>query len=191
RHFLPAVDAHAAHDAGQRRFGDSLGFVDVLAGADGVDQVRVLLDVGDDVGLVAFVAVKRFAADDPLVGKRDALGADDALANAVLGAVHLPAHALDDGAVGVFEFDGFVVVDVAVDFARAGLPAADPVSADRRAVERPVHDVDVVDVLLKDLVAAKPGEIVPVADLPLQIGPPLLTRLEPGAELVPVALPGE
>ena len=52
--------------------------------------------------------------------------------------------------------------------AGADLPAAHADRAHRVPVDRPVDDVDVVDVLLDDVVARQPGEVQPVADLPLE-----------------------
>ena len=51
--------------------------------------------------------------------------------------------------------------------------------------EHPVRDVDVVDVLLDDVIAGEPGEVEPVADLPLRVGPLGLARARPEAALVP------
>ena len=60
-----------------------------------------------------------------------------------------------------------------------------PTRLDRVRVHRPVDDVDVVDVLLDDVVAAEPGEVVPVAHLPLDVGPLRLavrgSRARPGS----------
>ena len=58
----------------------------------------------------------------------------------------------------------------AVLLAGADLPAAHALGLDRVSLLDPVADVDVVDVLLADMVAAEPGEEVPVADLVLQLG---------------------
>src|ERR1700686_2581580 len=52
--------------------------------------------------------------------------------------------------------------------------------------ESPVHDVEVVDVLLADMVAGKPGEVEPVADLPFDVGHVAAFTM-PESPLVPVA----
>ena len=53
---------------------------------------------------------------------------------------------------------------------------------------RPVDDVDVVDVLLDDVVAREPGEVEPVAALPLHLAHAGRALLHPQVALVPVAL---
>ena len=53
--------------------------------------------------------------------------------------------------------------------ARCGRPCRRPSTGWR--LDGPVDHVDVVDVLLDDVVAAEPGEVVPVAHLVLQVGP--------------------
>ena len=58
--------------------------------------------------------------------------------------------------------------------------------ADRVGVLDPVADVDVVDVLLDDVVAAEPVEVVPVAHLVLHLGHLLLALAHPDALGVPV-----
>ena len=50
----------------------------------------------------------------------------------------------------------------------------------------PVHDVEIVDVLLDDVIAGEPGEVVPVADLPLDVAPPRLAVDDPDFAAVPV-----
>ena len=45
--------------------------------------------------------------------------------------------------------------------------------------EGPAGDVEVVDVLLDDVVAAEPEEVVPVADLVLGVAPARLRACEP------------
>src|SRR6266700_2231022 len=49
---LAAVGAHAAHDRGEDRIGDALGFVERLARANALEQIRVLLHVWVDLELL-------------------------------------------------------------------------------------------------------------------------------------------
>src|SRR5262249_21202018 len=58
---------------------------------------------------------------------------------------------------------------------------------DRRMADGPVHDVEVVDVLLDDMVAAQPGEVVPVPKLVDHVAPIRLSLVSPDSALVPVA----
>ena len=54
--------------------------------------------------------------------------------------------------------------------------------------EGPAGDVEVVDVLLDDVVAAEPDEVEPVADLLLDVGPAGLALVGPDGALIPVDL---
>src|SRR5262249_13198331 len=55
----------------------------------------------------------------------------------------------------------------------------------------PAHDVEVVDVLLDDVVAAQPGVAVPVVDLESDVAHAGLAVALPQDALVPVAAPGD
>ena len=59
-----------------------------------------------------------------------------------------------------------MVPDVA---APADLPAAHAHALDRVSLQRPVHNIDIVNVLLDDMVAANPAEIIPAANLPFHV----------------------
>ena len=65
-----------------------------------------------------------------------------------------------------------MIVYVAVEFlARAPGRAAGGNHFHRMGAHHPVHEIDVVEVLFDDLVAADPDERVPVAELPLHVAP--------------------
>ena len=83
---------------------------------------------------------------------------------------NLPALAEHLGAIGIGVFDRMVVEDVAVFLAGANLAAAHALGFDGVAVLDPIANVEVVDVLLADVVAAEPGEEIPIADLVFQLG---------------------
>ena len=79
-------------------------------------------------------------------------------------------HWLQTGrAVRVFEFDGVMVEDFAVVRAFAGFGAV-AAGADRVTAFEPVDDVEIVDVLFDDVVAADPDEVIPVAHLVFHFG---------------------
>ena len=124
----------------------------------------------------------------------------------------MPAEAQAPGAVGVLEFGEDVIPDVAVILFPTFLAAVVQLPADvlgridlafivgspaspthggelnRRAVEAPVHNIDVVNVLLANLVARNPIKVVPVIALPFQFAHAFLITPEPDAAAVPVAL---
>src|SRR5262249_40403322 len=68
------------------------------------------------------------------------------------------------------------------------LPAAHANGPNRVCSERPARDVQVVNVLLDDVIAAQPEEMVPVANLVLCIRPAGLALVGPDRTLVPVDL---
>ena len=80
---------------------------------------------------------------------------------------------------------GELVVDREVVVALAALGLADHLAAahadgpDRMGAQRPAGDVEVVHVLLDDVVAAEPEEVVPVADLVLGVAPARLAACAP------------
>ena len=110
-----------------------------------------------------------------------ALGAVGVLGEGFPAARNMAAVAERLQAVGIGELDGVVVVDFAHVLAHADLPAAHALGLDGMALGDPVADVDVVHVLLDDVVAAEPGEIVPVADLVLHFRLARLAGADPHA----------
>ena len=188
---LAGVGGHAAHDGGQVALGGGLQLVVGLALADRGDEVDVLLDVRVDVlgALVAPGRVLAPGAQRPLgVGQVDpALGADHVLADVVVAAGDLAGHRQHLHAARVLEVDREVVVDVAEGRIDPLLAAAHAHRRHRRLADGPLEHVDVVDVLLDDVVARQPGEVQPVADLPLGVGPGRLPGLEPQVPLQPEA----
>ena len=126
-------------------------------------DVRVSLGPGGDLLAVGQV--------DARLGVDLGLGADEGLRHVALRPVDVPAEALDDHPVRVLVLEGEVVPDVpdllrVAD--RAGGPPAHPARLDRVGLHGPVGDVQVVDVLLDDVVAAQPQEVVPVVELVLR-----------------------
>ena len=128
--------------------------------------------------MLLLVGIARFAAELPLVGAGDLpaqfesplvpWACSETLLQAVGDVAALAEHLR---AVGVGELDGVVVEDLAEVLAPiADLAAAHAVGLDRMGVLDPVADVEVVDVLLADVVAAEPDEVVPVAHLVLHFG---------------------
>ena len=98
----------------------------------------------------------------------------------------MTALAQERGAIGIGVFEGVVVEDFAVFFLGADLATAHAMSLNRVGVLHPIGDVQVVDVLLGDVIAAQPVEVVPIAHLELELGLPFLARVNPNATVVPV-----
>jgi len=139
------------------------------------------------VGILGVVVLEQrvaIARDDQPGARRRAVGAVERLRHAVHAAGDVAALAEHAGAALVLELDEVVVEDLAVILARAHQPAALALGADRVAAQHPVADVDVVDVLLHDVVAAQPIEVVPVPHLVLHF-----RELSPGRFLQRCAVP--
>ncbi|MEY3546771.1 MAG: hypothetical protein RLZZ313_1132 [Verrucomicrobiota bacterium] len=115
-----------------------------------------------------------------------ALGADTLFGNVAVGTADVTALAQERGAIGIGVFEGVMVEDFAVFFLGADLAAAHAMSLDRVGVLHPIGDVQVVDVLLGDVIAAQPVEVVPIAHLELEFGLPFFARVDPDATVVPV-----
>ena len=130
------------------------------------------------------------ARDRVLVHLAETLRAAEGFRNVVLAAGNLPAITRHVDAVRVLVVDREVVVDVAVDRIGAHLAAAQADRARGMSAERPIDRVQVVHVLLDDVIATQPGEVIPVAQLPLHVAPTRLLRVHPDGTLVPVAAGG-
>jgi len=116
----------------------------------------------------------------------EALGTHALFGHVAVGAADVAALAQQRGAVGVGVLDSVVVEDLAVFLLGTDLTAAHAVGLHRVGVLDPVGDVEVVDVLLGDVVAAQPVEVVPVAHLVLEFGLAVLARVDPDAAVIPV-----
>src|SRR5262249_25310499 len=140
------------------------------------------------------------AVDGVGVGLAGSLGADQRFGNAgdagevPVAIANLPAHAQHVYALGVFVFDGEEVVDVAIDvWVVAGAQsAAHPQGPGRVLSERPIDHVEIVHVLLDDVIAAGPNEVVPVMEDVAEVGglfamaDQFTPTTEPNRPLVPV-----
>ncbi len=185
--FAAGVAGFAADDAGHGRFGDVLCFVDRIAAADAVDQVGVLelIRRADRFAVAPSVA---FGGRNDVCTIAVAAAALDKLADDILAAVDLPALADHGETVRVFVLNREVIEDVTVAFARSSLATAEAGDClHRMRAEDPVHDVEIVHVLLNNMIAAEPGEIVPVLELPLDVAPAGLAVDDPDLAAVPVA----
>ena len=167
------VGGNACADSRKRALGDALALVERVAAAKALDKVDMLLL--HSFNIFALVLPRIFAGDTA-AAVAGALGADDFLI-AASGAGTMPAETQAAGAVGVLELCKDMVPDVPVIFLPICIAAVVVLAADllsrsnltfvvaapgtathghevlRRAVETPVHHVDIVDVLLADLVA--------------------------------------
>ncbi len=89
--------------------------------------------------------------------------------------------------VRVFIFDGEVIENVPELWSGANLAAAHAGRANRMDIaQRPVDNVQVMDVLFANVIAGKPGEVEPVANLPFEVGHLRGSGGVPKTALVPV-----
>src|SRR5665213_1980939 len=114
------------------------------------------------------------------------LGSVSVFGNAVDTTALVAALALDLGSVGVSELDHVVIVNFAVVDPGANLTAAHPHRGDRMAFHDPIGHVQVVNMLLDDVIAAQPHEVIPVAHLVFHFGLVRLARANPHAGVVPI-----
>src|SRR5690606_36068926 len=89
---------------------------------------------------------------------------------------NVTALAEHDAAVFVLELAGEMVEDFAVLLVGSNFPTARSAAFHRVRILPPVADVEIVDVLLADMVAAQPVIVVPVFDLIAHFGAGLLAR---------------
>ena len=176
---LARVGRDAAHDRHQRGLGHVAGLVQRLALANALDQVAMLLDVG--AALLFELGHGDLLAHELAVAPDRALRAEELLADLVIAALDLPAHAVHDHVVAVVQIDAEEVVLV------AALPAGPPAKAQglhRRPADEPVGHIQIVDVLLHNVVAGHHAEPVPVADQVLRValaGRPARSSARPAA----------
>src|SRR5690606_18040142 len=102
----------------------------------------------------------------------------------------LAAHAQHAGAIRVFEVDGEVIIDVAVDRRNPLLPAAHANRTHRVPIQRPVRHVNVVDVLLYHVIAGAVRVVEPVPEVMLHVRPSRLAIDVPEGTLIPIHLSG-
>src|SRR4051794_24300252 len=94
-------------------------------------------------------------------------------------------------AVRVFIFDRKVIPDLTGFVVGIELLAGAHTPAFHgMGVHDPVRDVDVVDVLLADVVAAQPDVMIPVADLPLEISAAVVAAMPDRTAVHPINASG-
>ena len=91
------------------------------------------------------------------------------------------ALAVHDRAVRVGKLAVVVIINFTSVFTDTLGASADTDCFDWMLTHKPVTDVDVVNVLLANMITAKPVEIIPVAHLILHFGHPHLTLTRPNA----------
>lgn len=182
--FEAGVAGHASHDSGHGTECAAFGLVVGEVVADGVEEVVVFLLVGVDGGFFGFVGPRVFAGDRELVTVVDhfdgAEGAVGAFGDVVETAGNLAVLNEHAGTVGVFVFDGEMIVDAASLFSFPDFGSGDSHGVDGVGVFDPVDDIDVMEPHIDVDVAALPSEVELVIELVLEFVP-LGTAWEHGA----------
>ena len=88
--------------------------------------------------------------------------------------------------VGVGKFYRVVIEDLSRIDTDANLASTHPLRLDGESIHQPVSNIEVVNVLLDNMVSAKPIEVVPVFHLVLEFGFTFGTRSRPHATAIPV-----
>src|SRR5437773_1200787 len=140
------ISRHSAKNSGHGAVGAVLGFVIRLVVANGVEQVVVLL-------LIRVLAFLRklpgvFAAHDVRADITSSLCSDHMLRNIAPTAVDVAALAEASSAVLVFEFYTVMIENFAVIRTFAHFDSTHSVGANRVPLLDPVHDIQIMDVLL-------------------------------------------
>ncbi len=148
--------------------------------------------------MLLHVRIEFLALEDPWLLPRDlpgaprhALRADDSLLHALGASLGLPTHARHAHTVRILVLHEEVVEDIAELGGNSNLASAHAHHIPRQRPHGPVDDVDVVHVLLDDVIAGEPGEVEPVAALPLHLRHVRQALLDPEVALVPIALGGD
>src|SRR5687767_2251899 len=83
-----------------------------------------------------------------------------------------------------------VIVNFAILFSCANLTAAHSLSFYRIGAFEPIHHINIMNVLLGDVIATQPVEIIPIAHLVFHLGLTGLAHLYPNAIIIPPGLAG-
>ena len=118
-----------------------------------------------------------------------AFGARGALTHRRPIALDLAAVAIHADAVGVFILHSEIVPDLAGPASQL-LPAAHAPALDGVGSDDPVADIEVVDVLFANMVAAEPDVVVPVANLAFEVGAAHVAAMPDRAAVNPIGAQG-
>src|SRR5438445_6790642 len=185
---LAGIGTQAAQDGCHRASGAILSIVQLLIVTDGVEQGIVLLLVS--IPDLAFPeAPRRGSTNDVAADIAGPLGSDDMFRHAIPAALDMTAEAEQARAILVFKLDSMMVENLAIIESFADLATAHALRADGMTLFDPIDHIKVMDVLLDDVIATNPSEVVPIAHLIFHLGelaPVMLVQL--GAALKPRCL---
>ena len=99
----------------------------------------------------------------------------------------LAALAVEFRAVGISEFDEVIIIDLSNAPIIAAVAATHAVGLYGMIALGPIADVEIMDVLLDDVVAAYPDEVIPVAHLVFHFGLAGFAWPDPDRTAVPIS----
>lgn len=117
---------------------------------------------------------------------RIAIAAMSVFRNVALAARDMSALAEHDTSVGIRVFDEVVVEYLAVFPVDPNLPSSLALGLHRVSILQPVADIEIVDVLFHNVIAAQPVEVVPVTTLVFEFGLFRFSGVDPHAITIPV-----
>src|SRR5213594_1934339 len=117
-----------------------------------------------------FISPGIFTADNVPAHVARPFSADSVLRDVAPTAVNVPALTEHARAIFIFKFHRVMIENLAVVRTFADLATAHAVRAHWMAFLDPVCHVDVMDMLLDDMIAAEPNEIIPIAHLVFHLG---------------------
>src|SRR5690606_33119431 len=118
------------------------------------------------------------------------LGALESLGYPTHGFWHMATLTSDNCTARIGIFHKVMVEDLTVIFPRPYLSPSHSLGRDWIFSNKPVGNVDIVDVLFQDMVPAQPIKIIPITHLVLQFGLPWLSFPYPDSPTVPIYLSG-
>ena len=154
------IRCHAAQYGRHAAGGAVPAFVEFFIFPDGCDQVDMFLLIWADLSgalAICLAIPKRLWCRGRLRTRRSRYS--------VVGGIGCTVSCRRVG-----EFDEVIVVDLADASVVAAVAASHAVGLDGMIALGPIADVEVVDVLLDDVVAAEPDEVIPVAHLVFHFG---------------------
>src|SRR5262249_40372554 len=136
-----------------------------LVVANGLEEIVVLLLVRIFAAFVSRHPPPILTPDNVAADIAGTFGAHAIFGHAVPAVQNVTALAGATRAVLIFEFNVMMIEDFAIIRAFAHFTSPHAIGSDRIALLEPIDYIEVMDVLLDDMIAAQPDEVVPVPHL--------------------------
>lgn len=177
-HFVAAVRGQAAKDGSHRAVGPVLHFVVRRAAANGGLQIfmfddirtRIAAAAGRTISPAVLVGSFNAVAIAAAIQMQRAIGAVNMFGDLRPVVVHVSALAEQPRTVAVLKFHGVMVENFAVVRSAGNLRTAHADGLHGMIALEPIHDIQVVNVLFDNVIAAQPHEEIPISHLVFHFG---------------------